>query len=98
MKNNIENESKGYQDLLDDISKEENIHHSKIKYMVVGLKAAKKMTEKEYFVFTERTIYHSRFIDICLNMGISESACKTYYQRGLEKLKQTYQEVKLLKR
>jgi len=96
--NNIEQEAKGYQDLADELSKLEKVHQSKIKYMLVGLQAAKKMTDQEYKIFVERTTYQYTFEDIGLNMGIKKQTVQYHYEKAVKILRETYQEVKLLRR
>ena len=86
MKNNIENTSRSYQDLIDEVEKEHKKIKKQLKYVMTGIVAGRKLTDQEYQCFYDRTIYRQPFADIAFNMRISESACKTYYNRALNKL------------
>ena len=86
MKNNIENESKGYQDLLDEIEKDQIKIIEELKYVLTGVVGGRQLSEQEYQCFIERAVDKNKFEDIGFNLGISESAAKTYYQRSIKKL------------
>ena len=86
MKNNIENESKGYQDLLDEIEKDQIKIIEELKYVLTGVVGGRQLSDQEYQCFIERAVDKNKFEDIGFNLGISESAAKTYYQRAIKKL------------
>ena len=86
MKHNLENESKGYQDLLDEIEKEQIKIIEELKYVLTGVVGGRQLSEQEYQCFIERAVDKKKFDDIAFNLGISESAAKTYYQRAIKKL------------
>ena len=86
MKNNIENTAKSYQDLIDEVEQEQAKMLQELKYVLTGVVAGRELTEQEYQSFYDRTIYKKPFADIAFNMRISESACKTYYNRAIKKL------------
>lgn len=86
MKNNIENESKGYQDLLDEIEKDQVRIIEELKYVLTGVVGGRQLSENEYQCFIERAVDKKKFDDIAFNLSISESAAKTYYQRAIKKL------------
>ena len=86
MKNNIENESKGYQDLLDEVEKDQIKIIEELKYVLTGVVGGRQLSEQEYQCFIERAVDKNKFEDIGFNLGISESAAKTYYQRAIKKL------------
>lgn len=86
MKNNIENTARSYQDLIDEVEQEQAKMLEELKYVLTGIIAGRKFSEQEFECFYERTIYKKPFADIAFNMRISESACKTYYNRAIKKL------------
>ena len=86
MKNDIENQSKSYQDLLDEIEKEQVKIIEELKYVLTGVVGGRQLSEQEYQCFIERAVDKNKFEDIGFNLGISESAAKTYYQRSIKKL------------
>ncbi len=83
---NIENEAIGYQQLIDEVEKEQAEMFKELKFVLTGIVAGRKFSEQEFECFYERTIYKKPFADIAFNMRISESACKTYYNRAIKKL------------
>ena len=86
MKNDIENESKGYQDLLDEVEKDQIKIIEELKYVLTGVVGGRQLSDQEYQCFIERAVDKKKFDDIAFNLGISESAAKTYYQRSIKKL------------
>ena len=86
MKNNIENESKSYQNLIDEIEKEQIKIIEELKYVLTGVVGGRQLSDQEYQCFIERAVDKNKFEDIGFNLGISESAAKTYYQRAIKKL------------
>ena len=86
MKNNIENESKGYQDLLDEIEKDQIKIIEELKYVLTGVVGGRQLSDQEYQCFVERAVDKNKFDDIAFNMCITESSAKTYYQRAIKKL------------
>ena len=86
MKNNIENESKGYQDLIDEVEKDQRKIIEELKYVLTGVVGGRQLSDQEYQCFIERAVDKNKFEDIGFNLGISESAAKTYYQRAIKKL------------
>jgi hypothetical protein len=86
MKNNIENESKGYQDLLDEIEKDQIKIIEELKYVLTGVVGGRQLSDQEYQCFIERAVDKKKFDDIAFNLGITESSAKTYYQRAIKKL------------
>ena len=86
MKNNIENECFGYQNLIDEVEKEQEKIIEELKYVLTGIIAGRKFSDQEYQCFIERAVNKNKFEDIGLTLGISESAAKTYYQRAIKKL------------
>ena len=86
MKHNPENESKGYQDLLDEIEKEQIKIIEELKYVLTGVVGGRQLSENEYQCFIERAVDKKKFDDIAFNLGITESSAKTYYQRAIKKL------------
>lgn len=98
MKNNIENEASGYQELIDEIEKQNAEIDQHMKYLLAGLTAGKTLSDQEFKCFVDRQLYKNRFADIAYNLQISESTAKTYYQRALQKLQKEAQKVKLIYR
>ena len=86
MKHNLENESKGYQDLLDEIEKDQIKIIEELKYVLTGVVGGRQLSEQEYQCFIERAVDKKKFDDIAFNLGITESSAKTYYQRAIKKL------------
>ena len=86
MKNDIENRSKSYQDLLDEIEKEQVKIIEELKYVLTGGVGGRQLSEQEYQCFIERAVDKKKFDDIAFNLGITESSAKTYYQRAIKKL------------
>ena len=86
MKNDIENTAKGYQDLIDEVEKDQIKIIEELKYVLTGVVGGRELTDQEYQCFYDRSIYKKPFADIAFNLRISESACKTYYNRALKKL------------
>jgi len=86
MKNDIENTAKGYQDLIDEVEKDQIKIIEELKYVLTGVVGGRQLSEQEYQCFIERAIDKNKFEDIGFNLGISESAAKTYYQRAIKKL------------
>ena len=86
MKNNIENESKGYQALLDEIEKDQIKIIEELKYVLTGVGGGRQLSDQEYQCFIERAVDKKKFDDIAFNLGITESSAKTYYQRAIKKL------------
>ena len=96
MKNNIENESKGYQDLLDEIEKDQIKIIEELKYVLTGVVGGRQLSDQEYQCFIERAVDKKKFDDIAFNLGITESSAKTYYQRAIKKLEAEARRVTLL--
>lgn len=86
MKNNIENECFGYQNLIDEVEKEQEKIIEELKYVLTGVVGGRQLSDQEYQCFIERAVDKNKFDDIGFNLGISESAAKTYYQRSIKKL------------
>lgn len=86
MKNDIENTAKGYQDLIDEVEKDQRKIIEELKYVLTGVIGGRQLSEQEYQCFIERAVDKNKFDDIGFNLGISESAAKTYYQRSIKKL------------
>ena len=86
MKNNIENTARSYQDLIDEVEKEQQQILHELKYVLTGVIAGRELSEQEYQCFYDRTIYKKPFADIAFNLRISESAFKTFYNRAIKKL------------
>ncbi len=86
MKNDIENTAKGYQDLIDEVEKDQRKIIEELKYVLTGVVGGRQLSEQEYQCFIERAVDKNKFEDIGFNLGISESAAKTYYQRAIKKL------------
>mgnify|MGYP000135327999 FL=1 len=86
MKNDIENTAKGYQDLIDEVEKDQEKIIEELKYVLTGVVGGRQLSEQEYQCFIERAVDKNKFEDIGFNLGISESAAKTYYQRSIKKL------------
>ena len=86
MKNDIENESKGYQQLIDEVEKDQIKIIEELKYVLTGVVGGRQLSDQEYECFIERAVDKNKFEDIGLTLGISESAAKTYYQRAIKKL------------
>jgi DNA-directed RNA polymerase specialized sigma24 family protein len=98
MKNDIENQAVGYQELIDEVEKENAEIDKHMKYLLAGLTAGRTLSDQEYKCFIDRALYKNRFSDIAYNLQISESTAKTYYQRALQKLQKEAQKVKLIYR
>ena len=92
---NIENTAKGYQQLIDEIGKEQKQMNEHIIYLITGIVGAKELSDQEYEVFVSRTLYHNRFEDIGYTMGITNSSVKTYYGRALKKLQATAKRISI---
>ena len=86
MKNNLENTARSYQDLIDEVEKEQAEMLIQLKYVLTGVVAGRELSDQEYECFSERVMYKKPFADIAFNLRISESACKTYYNRAIRKL------------
>ncbi len=86
MKNDIENTAKGYQDLIDEVEKEQVKIIEELKYVLTGVVGGRQLSENEYQCFIERAVDKKKFDDIAFNLAISESSAKTYYQRAIKKL------------
>lgn len=86
MKNDIENTAKGYQDLIDEVEKDQRKIIEELKYVLTGVVGGRQLSDQEYQCFIERAVDKNKFEDIGFNLGISESAAKTYYQRSIKKL------------
>jgi len=86
LKNSIDNQAKSYQDLIDEVEKEQTQMLKELKYVLTGVVAGRELTDQEYQCFYERAVNKYPFADIAFNLRISESACKTYYNRALKKL------------
>jgi len=86
LKNNIENECFGYQNLIDEVEKEQEKIIEELKYVLTGVVGGRQLSDQEYQCFIERAVDKNKFEDIGFNLGISESAAKTYYQRSIKKL------------
>ena len=86
MKHNIENESKGYQQLIDEVEKDQIKIIEELKYVLTGVVGGRQLSDQEYQVFVERAVDKKKFDDIAFNMAITESSAKTYYQRAIKKL------------
>ena len=86
MKNNLENTARSYQDLIDEVEKEQAEMLIQLKYVLTGIVAGRELSDQEYQTFYDRTIYKKPFADIAFNMRISESSAKTYYNRAIKKL------------
>ncbi len=82
----IDNEAFGYQQLIDDISKEGENIKTQVRYMMTGIMASEDFSKQEYQVFMERTLYRRNFKDISLTLGISESTARVYFHRATKKL------------
>jgi len=83
---NIENEAKGYQDLIDEIEIEQQRIIKQLRYTLTGVIGGRQLSDQEYQVFTERALTMKPFGDIAYNMGITESTAKTYFERATKKL------------
>jgi len=83
---NIENEAKGYQDLIDEIEVEQERIIKQLRYTLTGVIGGRHLSDQEYEVFVERALTMKTFGDIAFNMGITESTAKTYFQRATKKL------------
>lgn len=86
MKNDIEQSAFGYQQLIDEVEKEQVKIIEELKYVLTGVVGGRQLSEQEYQCFIERAVNKNKFDDIGLTLGISESAAKTYYQRAIKKL------------
>ena len=86
MKHNIENQAKGYQDLIDEVEKDQIKIIEELKYVLTGVVGGRQLSENEYQCFIERAVDKKKFDDIAFNLAISESSAKTYYQRAIKKL------------
>lgn len=83
---NIENEAKGYQDLIDEIEIEQQRIIKQLRYTLTGVIGGRQLSDQEYQVFVERALTMKPFGDIAYNMGIAESTAKTYFERATKKL------------
>jgi len=83
---NIENEAKGYQDLIDEIEIEQQRIIKQLRYTLTGVIGGRQLSDQEYQVFIERALTMKPFGDIAYNMGITESTAKTYFERATKKL------------
>jgi DNA-binding CsgD family transcriptional regulator len=83
---NIENEAKGYQDLIDEIEIEQQRIIKQLRYTLTGVIGGRQLSDQEYQVFVERALTMKPFGDIAYNMGITESTAKTYFERATKKL------------
>ena len=81
---NIENTARGYQQLIDEIGKEQEKMNEHIIYLITGIVGAKELSDQEYEVFVSRTLYHNRFEDIGCTMSISESSVKNLLWQGIK--------------
>jgi len=86
MKNSIDNQAKGYQDLIDEVEKEQAKILKELKYVLTGIQGGRSLSDQEYQCFIERALEKKKFDDIAYNMRISESSAKTYYNRAIKKL------------
>ena len=86
MNNNIEQQSRGYQDLIDEIEKDQIKIIEELKYVLTGVVGGRNLSDQEYQCFVERAVDKRKFDDIAFNMSITESSAKTYYQRAIKKL------------
>ena len=86
MKNDIEQSAFGYQQLIDEVEKDQIKIIEELKYVLTGVVGGRQLSEQEYQCFIERAVDKNKFEDIGFNLGISESAAKTYYQRSIKKL------------
>ena len=95
----IENESYGYQQLIDEISKEQEHIKKRVRYLMTGILAAHEFSDQEFKVFIFRTLNQDKFKDISLTLGITESTARVYFHRATQKLKEkaVYVESKFLK-
>ena len=48
MKNDIENTAKGYQDLIDEVEKDQEKINEHIVYLLTGIGGAKELSDQEY--------------------------------------------------
>ena len=76
MKNDIENQAKGYQDLIDEVEKDQEKINEHIVYLLTGIVGAKELSDQEYEVFINRTLYNNKFEDIACNMQIEKAQLK----------------------
>ena len=83
---NIENEAIGYQQLIDEVEKEQAKILKELKYVLTGIQGGRSLSDQEYQCFIERALERKKFDDIAYNMRISESSAKTYYNRAIKKL------------
>lgn len=83
---NLENEAKGYQDLIDEIEVEQQRIIKQLRYTLTGVIGGRQLSDQEYQVFVERALTMKPFGDIAYNMGITESTAKTYFERATKKL------------
>jgi len=86
MKNDIEQSAFGYQQLIDEVEKDQIKIIEELKYVLTGVVGGRQLSDQEYQCFIERAVDKNKFEDIGFNLGISESAAKTYYQRAIKKL------------
>ncbi len=86
MKNDIEQSAFGYQQLIDEVEKDQRKIIEELKYVLTGVVGGRQLSDQEYQCFIERAVDKNKFEDIGFNLGISESAAKTYYQRAIKKL------------
>jgi hypothetical protein len=86
LKNDIEQSAFGYQQLIDEVEKDQRKIIEELKYVLTGVVGGRQLSDQEYQCFIERAVDKNKFEDIGFNLGISESAAKTYYQRAIKKL------------
>lgn len=86
MKNDIEQNAFGYQQLIDEIEKDQIKIIEELKYVLTGVVGGRQLSDQEYQCFIERAVDKKKFDDIAFNLGITESSAKTYYQRAIKKL------------
>jgi len=86
LKNDIEQSAFGYQQLIDEVEKDQIKIIEELKYVLTGVVGGRQLSDQEYQCFIERAVDKNKFEDIGFNLGISESAAKTYYQRAIKKL------------
>ena len=86
MKNDIEQSAFGYQQLIDEVEKEQVKIIEELKYVLTGVIGGRELSDQEFECFIERAVDKKKFDDIAFNLAISESSAKTYYQRAIKKL------------
>ena len=82
----IDNESFGYQQLVDEIVKEQEHLRKRVTYLMTGILACKEFSDQEYEVFIQRSLKQKSFKDISITLSISESTARVYYHRATKKL------------